>query len=54
MRARLSDHKVETIVGLKDLRRAMGADGNTQISVALGGSVVHTRDIGSQEIYTFT
>jgi len=51
MRVRLSDRRVETITSLKDLRRAMGLDGNTQISVAPDGSPVFTRDIGSQEIY---
>ncbi len=51
LRVRLADHKVEMITGLKDLPRATGPDGNTQISVAPDGSAVFTRDIGSQEIY---
>ena len=54
MRVRLSDHTVETITSLKDLRRAMGADANTQIGVAADGSVVFTGDIGSQETYALT
>jgi hypothetical protein len=54
MRVRLSDHKVETITSLRDLRRAMGADANTQIGVAPDGSVVFTRDVGTQEIYALS
>ena len=54
LRVRLSDHKVEVIVGLKDLPRATGPDFNTQISVAPDGSAVFTRDIGTQEIYALT
>jgi Tol biopolymer transport system component len=54
MRIRIADHKVEAIVSLKDLRRARGPDGNTQISVAADGSVVFTRDVGTQEIYALT
>ena len=54
VRIRLADHKVETIASLKDLRRALGPDGNTQISVAPDGSAVFTRDVGTQEIYALT
>ena len=54
MRIRLADHKVENIASLKDLRRALGPDGNTQISVAPDGSAVFTRDVGTQEIYALT
>jgi len=54
LRVRLSDRKVEVITNLKELPRATGPDGNTQISVALDGSAVFTRDIGSQEIYALT
>ena len=54
MRVGLSDQTVETITSLKDLRRAMGADANTQISVAPDGSAVFTRDVGTQEIYALT
>ena len=54
LRVRLADHKVETITSLKDLPRAIGPDGNTQISVAPDGSPVFTRDIGTQEIYALT
>jgi eukaryotic-like serine/threonine-protein kinase len=54
LRVRLADHKAEMITSLKDLSRATGPDGNTQISVAPDGSAVFTRDIGSQEIYALT
>jgi serine/threonine protein kinase/Tol biopolymer transport system component len=54
LRLKLADHKVEMIVSLKDLPRAIGPDGNTQISVAPDGSAVFTRDIGTQEIYALT
>jgi Tol biopolymer transport system component len=54
LRARLADHKVEAIASLRDLPRALGPDGNTQISVAPDGSPVFTRDIGTQEIYALT
>jgi hypothetical protein len=54
MRIRLADHKVETIASLKELRRAQGPDGNTQISVAPDGSAIFTRDVGTQEIYALT
>jgi len=54
VRIRLADHKVETIASLKDLRRAPGPDGSTQISVAPDGAPVFTRDVGTQEIYALT
>jgi DNA-binding winged helix-turn-helix (wHTH) protein/Tol biopolymer transport system component len=54
VRIRLADHKVETIASLKDLRRAPGPDGSTQISVAPDGSAIFTRDVGTQEIYALT
>jgi Tol biopolymer transport system component/DNA-binding winged helix-turn-helix (wHTH) protein len=54
LRVRLADRKVETIASLKDLRLALGPDGNTQISVAPDGSAIFTRDVGTQEIYALT
>jgi hypothetical protein len=42
------------ITSLKNLPRATGPDGNTQIGVAPDGSAVFTRDIGTQEIYALT
>ena len=54
LRVRLVDRKVETVASLKDLPRAAGMFGQTQISVAPDGSAVFTRDIGTQEIYALT
>jgi DNA-binding winged helix-turn-helix (wHTH) protein/Tol biopolymer transport system component len=55
LRLRLADHKVETIASLKDIRQvADWWDGNTQVNVAQDGSVVFTRDTGTQEIYALT
>lgn len=54
LRVRLADRKVEIITSLKDLPRAAGTGGQTQISVAPDGSAVFTRDIGSQEVYALT
>jgi eukaryotic-like serine/threonine-protein kinase len=51
MRMRLSDHAVETIASLKDLRRVEDWQQGTQISVSPDDSAVFTRDIGSQEVY---
>ena len=53
-RIRMADRKVETITDLKNLRRAVGPAGNTEISVAPDGSVVFTRNIGTMEIYALT
>jgi dipeptidyl aminopeptidase/acylaminoacyl peptidase len=53
-RVRLDDRKIETITSLKGLHRATGPGGSTRISVAPDGSVVFTRDIGTQEIYALT
>jgi Tol biopolymer transport system component len=51
-RIRLSEGKVETIASLTSLRRVVDAiEGGTQIGVAPDGSIVFTRDIGTQEIY---
>ena len=54
LRIRLADHKVEAVASLKELRRALGPDGGTQISVAPDGSAIFTRDISTQEIYALT
>jgi eukaryotic-like serine/threonine-protein kinase len=51
-RVRLSEGKVEPITTLTGLRRVVDAvEGSTQIGVAPDGSIVFTRDIGTQEIY---
>ncbi len=49
-RVRLANRKIETICGLRGLRRAP----LTRMSVAPDGSVVFVRDIGTQEIYAMT
>jgi len=54
-RIKFADRKIETITGLKDLRRVIDlVETNTQVNVAPDGSPVFTRDIGSQEIYALT
>jgi WD40 repeat protein len=53
-RIQLADHQVETITSLKGLPRATGPGGNTEIGVAPDGSVVFTRNTGTQEIYALT
>jgi eukaryotic-like serine/threonine-protein kinase len=51
-RVRLSEGKVEPITSLTGLRRVVDAvEGGTQMGVAPDGSIVFTRDIGTQEIY---
>jgi hypothetical protein len=54
LRIRLADHGVEVISSLKNLPRATGPAGNTEIGVAPDGSAVFTRNIGTQEIYALT
>jgi hypothetical protein len=51
LRFRFSDHRVEELGSLKDLRRAVDFYFGTQINVAPDGSALFTRDIGTQEIY---
>lgn len=53
MRIRLSDHKIETVASLKNLR--LITDFNTlKLSVAPDGSPLFARDIGTQEIYALS
>ena len=54
LRVRLADHAVETITSLKGMLRGTGPGGNTEIGVAPDGSVVFTRNTGTQEIYALT
>lgn len=52
LRIRLSDGHTETITSLKNFRRLVNAvTGFTQVNVAPDGSVVFTRDIGTEEVY---
>jgi serine/threonine protein kinase/Tol biopolymer transport system component len=51
-RLRFADHHLETLTGLKDLRRVVDPVLNSmQINVSPDGSAVFTRDRGSQEVY---
>jgi eukaryotic-like serine/threonine-protein kinase len=50
-RVRISDHKLERIVGLKDLRLTIGFAG-TWCGLAPDDSPTILRDVGSQEIYS--
>jgi serine/threonine protein kinase len=54
LRIRISDRAVEPIAGLKDLRRVDAPFVTTYLSVAPDGSMLFTRDIGTQEIYALT
>jgi len=54
LRIRISDRAVEPIASLKDLRRVDAPYVNTSLDVAPDGSVLYTRDIGTQEIYSLT
>lgn len=47
MRVRIADGKAEPVVSLQDLRRA-----STPMGVAADDSLIFTRDIGTQEIYS--
>ena len=51
LRIRMANRTVETITGLKDIRRTMFS---AQIRIAPDGSPVFTRDVGSQQIYALT
>jgi serine/threonine protein kinase/Tol biopolymer transport system component len=60
MRLRLADRKMETVLDLKGLRRvedeqfAAGLNVPTWVSVTPDGSVLVTRDVGTQEIYALS
>ena len=51
MRVRISDHRLEELASLKDLRRVVDFYFGTQVNVSPDGSALFTRDIGTQEIY---
>jgi eukaryotic-like serine/threonine-protein kinase len=51
-RVRVSDHKIELVVALKDLRPAFGIFGNWS-GLAPDDSPLVLRDIGTEEVYTF-
>ena len=54
LRIRISDHAAEPIASLKDLRRVDAPYVTTSTNVAPDGSMLFTRDIGTQEIYALT
>ena len=45
---------METIANLKNLRMVDDPYTSTQVSVAPDGSVLFTRDVGTQEIYALS
>jgi hypothetical protein len=49
MRVRFADRKTEVVASLKGLRRV--ADPNGWVGVTPDGSLLLTREIGTQEIY---
>jgi WD40 repeat protein len=51
VRIRLSDRKVETITSLQGIRRVVDEYSGTQVTVAPDGSVLLTRDTGTEEVY---
>ena len=51
-RIRLSDQRIETMAGMKDLRPLTNEGTGFWMGVAPDGSVLLTRDLGSQEIYS--
>ena len=53
LRIRLRDHAMETIASLKNFRRAVDFL-TAMVDVAPDGSLLFTRDIGTQEIYALT
>jgi hypothetical protein len=54
LRIRISDRAVEPIADLKDLRRVNAPYVNASFDIAPDGSLLFTRDIGTQEIYALT
>jgi hypothetical protein len=51
LRIRLGDRRVEPILSLKNFRQVVDENTGTWVGVAWDGSVVLTRDIGTQEVY---
>jgi eukaryotic-like serine/threonine-protein kinase len=54
LRLRFADHAVETITSLKNLRLVNDQYIGVQLNPAPDGSLLTTRDIGTQEIYALT
>ena len=54
LRITLADHAVDTITSLKSLRQADDWYSGISTGVAPDGSMLFTRDIGTQEVYALT
>ena len=54
VRVRLSDGHVETMMEIKELRRVVDEEIGTAFAVGLDGSVLLTRDVGTEEVYALT
>jgi serine/threonine protein kinase len=59
VRVRLADRKIETVLSLKGIHRVVdetlyGVNFPTWVGVAPDGSVLLTRDVGSQEVYALS
>lgn len=54
VRAGLSDGHVEAVMEIKGLRRVVDEEIGTAFAVGLDGSVLLTRDVGTQEVYALT
>ena len=54
VRVRLSDRRMETVMEIKGLRRVADQYLGTTLGVAPDGSVLLTRDLGSEEVYALS
>lgn len=54
VRVRLSDSHVEAVMEIKGLRRVVDEEIGTAFAVGLDGSVLLTRDVGTEEVYALT
>ena len=54
VRVRLSDEHAETVLEVKGLRRVVDEEIGTTMGVAPDGSVLLTRDVGTEEIYALS
>jgi serine/threonine protein kinase/Tol biopolymer transport system component len=54
VRVRLSDGHAETVMEIKGLRRVVDEKEGTSLGIAPDGSVLLTRDVGTEEIYALT
>ena len=54
VRVRFADHRAETVAGLKDLRRVVDVYTGLYLGASPDGSVLVTRDRGTQEIYALS